>query len=468
MAAGAGLATMSSNEQTKMQQLVDAISKRFLKEDQKFANVKEILEAPLTSLKKVDQKTAKLLEEAAFINRIVDLIDLDPANPFQSLMQGRGDVEDPIKFSMLKENIINRLSEIISTELLRDIIVAARLISRAEKKQEFYIKAKKEQKIMFLGLDNAGKTAIINVLSGHINPSLLRRLKPTKKVARETITTKDFSIHVWDLGGQREYRQAYLQNQEAYEQFFLQTDMVVYVIDMQDMPRLPEALSYLNQLLDAFKYVGENPFFLFFLHKSDPDVMEAVEFQMNIESVKDGLLDIMKKYDYDYDAYPTSIYYMYSREAKFTGFIKGVLDEQKGIEEKKKDPVKAMGEILDTAMNLTVNLANTMEEQFSKMAGVIGQLEARIARIEQTLAGKYSDFAASMRTAPATAAAPVAAVPAGAAPSLPPGVNPPPPMAVAPQSLMSSAQVRPQHASIRGTMMDELKAIFAKKRMESA
>jgi len=48
---------------------------------------------------------------------------------------------------------------------------------------------------------------------------------------------------------------------------------------------------------------------------------------------------------------------MYSREAKFTGFIKGVLDEQKGIEEKKKDPVKAMGEILDTAMNLTVNLA---------------------------------------------------------------------------------------------------------------
>jgi hypothetical protein len=144
---------MSSNEPTKMKQLVDAISKRFLKEDQKFANVKEILEAPLTSLKKVDQKTAKLLEEAAFISRIVDLIDLDPSKPFESLMQGRGDVEDPIKFSMLKENIIKRLSDLISTELLRDIIVAARLISRAEKKQDFYIKEKKEQKIMFIGLD---------------------------------------------------------------------------------------------------------------------------------------------------------------------------------------------------------------------------------------------------------------------------------------------------------------------------
>ncbi|MBN2152604.1 MAG: 50S ribosome-binding GTPase [Candidatus Lokiarchaeota archaeon] len=459
---------MSSNEPTKMQQLVDAIGKRFLKEDQKFASVKEILEAPLTALKKVDQKTAKLLEEAAFVNRIVDLVDLDPTKPFESLMQGRGDVEDPIKFSMLKDNIINRLSEIISTELLRDIIVAARLISRAEKKQDFYIKAKKEQKIMFLGLDNAGKTAIINVLSGRINPSFLRRLKPTKKVARETITTKDFSIHIWDLGGQKEYRQSYLHNQEAYETFFLQTDMVVYVIDMQDMARLPESLAYLSQLLDAFKYVGENPFFLFFLHKSDPDIMEAVEFQMNIESVKDGLLDIMKKFDFDYDAYPTSIYYMYSREAKFTGFIKGVLDEQKDIEEKKKDPVKAMGEILDTAMNLTVNLANTMEEQFSKVAGVIGQLEARVARIEQALAGKYPELAAAPR--PALAAAPAAAAPAGAAmPPLPPGVNPPPPMAAAPaapQAVISSARVGPQHANIRSTMMDELKAIFAKKRLE--
>jgi len=73
-----------------------------------------------------------------------------------------------------------------------------------------------------------------------------------------------------------------------------------------------------------------------------------------------------------------------------------------------------------------------MEEQFSKMAaGVIGQLEARIARIEQTLAGKYSDFAASMRAGPATAAAPVAAVPAGAPPFAPPGREPPPPMAAA-------------------------------------
>nr|MDO8110803.1 ADP-ribosylation factor-like protein [Candidatus Sigynarchaeota archaeon] len=461
-----------SSEPKKMQQLMDAISKRFLKEGQKFSSVNEILEAPITALKKVNEKTAKLLEEAAFITKISDLIDLDPSKPFESLMQGRGDVEDPIKFSILKENIINRLTDIISVELMRDIIVASRLISRAEKKAEFYVKDKKEQKIMFLGLDNAGKTAIINVLSGRINPSFLRRLKPTKKVAREKIVTKDFEIHIWDLGGQKEYRDSYLEK-DNLELFFLQTDLVIYVIDMQDSARFPESFAYLNLLLDTFKYLGESPYFMFFLHKSDPDVIEDPMFQMNIESVKDGLLDLMKKHEFDYDAFPTSIYYMYSREAKFTGVIKNVLDEQQEIERSKKDPVKSMGEILDTSMNLTVNLANTMDEQFQKITGWISQIESRIARIEYLLQSKFPELAqaASM---PVAAVAQQAVTPRMSAKTsaLPPGVNPPPSMAAGapaqPQSLISSQQVKPQHQNIRTTMMDELKTIFAKKRLEGS
>lgn len=449
-----------SEPPTKMQQLVDAIAKRFLKEDQAFTSIQEILEAPITALKKVNDKVAKLLEEAAFITKISDLAELDPANPFESMMQGKGDVEDPIKFSMLKENIINRLTEIISIELMRDIIVAAHLISRAEKKQEFYLKPKKEQKIMFLGLDNAGKTAIINVLAGRINPSNIRRLKPTKKVQREKIVTKDFEIHVWDLGGQKEYRQNYLQK-ENLEMFFLQTDLLVYVIDMQDMGRLPESLAYLAQILDAFKYLGENPFVMIFLHKSDPDIIEDPMFQMNIESVKDGLLDLMKKFEFDYDAFPTSIFYMYSREAKLTNVIKGVLNEQKEMESTKKDPTKSLGEILDTTMNLTVNLSNVMEEQFTKMSTWINQIERRLAHIESTLQATYPELGVQNETELA------GATPSGINPT-PPGINPPPPMVESPQSVISSQQVQPLHENIRSTMMSELKQIFAKKRMETS
>ncbi|HME51544.1 MAG TPA: ADP-ribosylation factor-like protein [Candidatus Lokiarchaeia archaeon] len=446
----------------KMQLLVDAISKRFLKEDQAFNSVQEILEAPISALKKVNDKVAKLLEEAAFITKIEDLVEIDPANPFESMMQGKGDVEDPIKFSMLKDNIINRLTDIISIELMRDIIVAARLISRAEKKQSFYLKEKKEQKILFLGLDNAGKTAIINVLGGRINPSHIRKLKPTKKVQREKIVTKDFEIHVWDLGGQKEYRENYLQK-ENLEMFFLQTDLIVYVIDMQDMGRLPESLGYLEQILDAFKYLGENPFVMIFLHKSDPDIIEDPMFLMNIESVKDGLLDLMKKFEFDYDAFPTSIFYMYSREAKLTNVIKGVLNEQKETEGSKKESARSMSEILDTTMNLTVNLSNIMEEQFTKMTTWIGQIERRLSRIESTLQATYPELGVQkeMELGVGTPGAPAMA-------PLPPGINPPPPMAESPQSVISSQQVQPHHENIRSTMMSELKQIFAKKRMDSS
>lgn len=460
-----------SIDKDKGSQLVKAISERFLKEGKEFFSIADILEAPVSTLKKIDAKAAKLLEEGAFITKIGDLVELDPQKPFISMLQGRGETEDPIKFSMLKQTIIDRMGEVVTPDLMRDAIIAARLIARSEKKEEFYIKDKKEQKIMFLGLDNAGKTAIINVMSGRINPSSLRKLRPTKKVQREKIVTKDFQIYVWDMGGQEEYRDAYLKK-ENLEMFFLQVDMLVYVIDMQDMGRLPQSLAYLAQILDTLKYLGENPFVLIFLHKADPDIIDDPEFQMNIESVKDGLLDLMKKFQFDYDAYPTSIYYLYSREAKFTGFIKGVLDEQKESETSKKDPVKAMGEVLDTAMNLTVNLANTMQDEFERVRAYLIHLEQRIVQLEQAAhvqpaAGPAQAQAPSRPPVPATSpstaavAAPLAARP----PGMPAGINPPPGAGgeiVAP--VISSGQPAGQQAPIRATMMDELKAIFAKRR----
>ncbi len=454
---------MSSDDKGKA--LMDAVTKRFLKENKEFKTVNDILESNITCLKKVDDKSAKLLEEAAFITRVADLVDLDPGRPFESLMEGRGEVVDPIRFSIMKDTIISRLQGIVSEELMRDIIVAAKLISRAEKKQEFYIKEKAQQKILFLGLDNAGKTAIINVLSGKINPSFFARLKPTKRVQREQIVTKNFEIAIWDLGGQKEYRDSYLKK-ENLELFFLQTDMLVYVIDMQDLSRLKESMDYLTQILDTLKYLGEAPFILFFLHKSDPDIIEEPEFQINIETVKDTLIEVIGKYKFDYDAYPTSIYYLYSKEAKFTGFIKGVLDEQKESEKEKKDPVKVLGEVLDTAMALTVNLANTVQAEFEKVSMQLYQLESRIAAIESRLGGGAQVPLPAVSSAPSLVSQPVP----GIAAPVPQNLPPPPPLAGAQQGtaqpLISSKEVKPEHQNIRMTMMDELKTIFAKRRAQ--
>ncbi|MBD3188540.1 hypothetical protein GF325_17040, partial [Candidatus Bathyarchaeota archaeon] len=452
-----------SEEKSKEQQLVEAISGRFLKDGSNFSTLKEILDAPLVALKGMDAKNASLLEEAAFISKVQDLIELDPEKPFFSMMQGKGVIDDPIKFSMLKKNIIERLQDRISVALMRDMVIAARLISRAEKKREFYIKEKQEQKILFLGLDNAGKTAIINVLSGKINMSTFQKLKPTKRVQREKVVTKDLEIFIWDLGGQKEYRDTYLKR-ENLEMFFLQTDMIVYVIDMQDPVRFDESMEYLKDILHTLDYLNENPFILFFLHKSDPDIISNVDFQLNLETLKDKLLALIEPYDFDYDAYPTSIYNLYSKEAKFSKFIKGVLEDQKSekaISHAKKDPIKAMGEVLDTAMNLTVNLANTFQEEIQKVHAMFRNVEARLQALEAGTG--HPGIKPSGRTTPQQDVARPAKTQAEMA-GLPPGISPPPSISSTPSiaptggndqptSMISRGGKEGQHQNVRGTIM---------------
>ncbi|MHA1368697.1 MAG: ADP-ribosylation factor-like protein [Promethearchaeota archaeon] len=490
---------------TKESKLVDAISERLLKEDApKFASIKEILNAPVTILKKVDDRIAAVLEESAFITTVGELVSLDPANPFQSILEGSGETDDPIRFSLMKDTLLKKLENVVSEDLMRDIIIAAQLIHRAQKKQDFYIKKKREKKIMFLGLDNAGKTAIISVMSGKTNLAAISRLRPTKRVKREKITTKDFEIYIWDMGGQKEYRNTYL-DEKNLEMFFLRVDMIVYVIDMQDPARYDESLSYLKGILETLEYLKEDPYILFFLHKSDPDIINEPEFQINMAALKEKLGNLLKPYKFEYNAYPTSIHYLYSRgSGKFSKFIKDVLNEQKQEKIDKKDPIKAMGEILDTAMNLTINLANSVQEEFENVNNILYNVQQRLQRIEGIINTQVLHHPATSSPVLAREPKPIQSgssayrgqsieLPAGAVSDLahaagkinvPPTPRsnalqpekpvqqpvvafqfsppaPPPPL----PPIISSTRSNQQHQCLRTTIMDELKEIFAKKRL---
>nr|MDO8118876.1 hypothetical protein [Candidatus Sigynarchaeota archaeon] len=152
------------------------------------------------------------------------------------------------------------------------------------------------------------------------------------------------------------------------------------------------------------------------------------------------------------------------------GFIKGVLDEQKETEKEKKDPIKALGEVLDTAMSLTVNLANTVQAEFEKVAMQLYQLETRLVALETRLAGGTPVARPAAAGTPASIPQPITGIIApsqGAAPG-PSQLPPPPPSAKygPAQSLIASKEVKPEHQNIRTTMMDELKTIFAKRRAQ--
>jgi small GTP-binding protein len=57
-------------------------------------------------------------------------------------------------------------------------------------------------KILILGLDNAGKTTILQSLS----QEKVEVTEPTKGFNVKTVLHDDFKLNVWDLGGQDEIR----------------------------------------------------------------------------------------------------------------------------------------------------------------------------------------------------------------------------------------------------------------------
>ena len=101
------------------------------------------------------------------------------------------------------------------------------------------------QKILFTGLDGAGKSSIILALQREF--SRIAITKPTKGAQRRIFTLMGREISEWDLGGQKSYRISYLKNPSKY---FDDTEIAIYVIDILDVSRIPESLSYLIDVIN--------------------------------------------------------------------------------------------------------------------------------------------------------------------------------------------------------------------------
>jgi GTPase SAR1 family protein len=152
---------------------------------------------------------------------------------------------------------------------------------------QFLSKEKKEKKeeeperakILFTGLDGAGKTTIIYALQREFSKIAL--LKPTRGAQRRVFEFLGREISEWDLGGQLSYRIAYLKNPTKY---FDATEIAIYVIDIQNRARLPEAISYFKDVIEQFKKLAITPPIYIFFHKYDPALKRnALNEMKNLE-----------------------------------------------------------------------------------------------------------------------------------------------------------------------------------------
>ncbi|MBN2156335.1 MAG: 50S ribosome-binding GTPase [Candidatus Lokiarchaeota archaeon] len=360
--------------------LISHIISRFIKPELKytpeqFTSIKEILELPITALKNIDKIEAAQIHDIFRVNSIEELAELNPNNPIEHLLPSIEKGIDPKRYEKKVKIIKDQVKEgIPDLEKFRNHVAVAGMIKRSWSKRKTYTK-KRDTKVICVGLDNAGKTAILSGLGGKLGISELGKLKPTKRIERKRISTTNLDLFIWDFGGQEEYRKDYLAKPEAY---FVGTDLLIYVLDMQDPERYNESFEYLIEILEVIRLLGENVYILAFMHKADPDILLDPDFQLNSEYVADKLNYHLSNYDFEYDIYSTSIYNFFTSEPKFSRFIKDVLSDKESLNNPLIRKVEGMGDILDSTLNAVVTLANSLGEQISALNQRINDLETKL------------------------------------------------------------------------------------------
>jgi len=134
----------------------------------------------------------------------------------------------------------------------------------------------REMRILFLGLDNAGKTTTIKKFNGEPTDTI----SPTLGFSIYTLEYKDYRLNVWDVGGQKTIR-SYWRN------YFESTDGLVWVVDAADRPRLEDCKAELGKLLSEERLAGAT--LLILANKQDlPGAMSATEIRdfLNLESIR--------------------------------------------------------------------------------------------------------------------------------------------------------------------------------------
>lgn len=131
--------------------------------------------------------------------------------------------------------------------------------------------------IGFVGIDNAGKTTIIDIFTKH----KMTKTIPTVGVNLEQVTFSeiDFHLNILDMGGQKNFRLLWVD--------YLNTvDIVLYVIDASDHERLDEALKEFQNML-ILTEANDIPI-LVLINKIDlPDTLSALEIGQKLSKISE-------------------------------------------------------------------------------------------------------------------------------------------------------------------------------------
>ncbi|XP_054786360.1 ADP-ribosylation factor-like protein 8a isoform X1 [Prosopis cineraria] len=104
---------------------------------------------------------------------------------------------------------------------------------------KFNLFFKQEMELSLIGLQNAGKTSLVNAIAtGGYSEDMI----PTVGFNMRKVTKGNVTIKLWDLGGQPRFR-------SMWERYCRAVSVIVYVVDAADHENLPVSKGELHDLL---------------------------------------------------------------------------------------------------------------------------------------------------------------------------------------------------------------------------
>ncbi len=198
------------------------------------------------------------------------------------------------------------------------------LIQKVQNQPISPITKKRRIKILFTGLESTGKTSFILTIKRKF--SGLPTILPSTEPINEPLNFLGTTIMKWDIPGQKDLREAILENSELY---LFESDVIYYFIDVIN-PRIEESLEFLNKVMEKIHEYDSKIPIIFIITKVDEDVASTVEVKDAIAEIKEAHLKIVGEHPYKF--FNTSIFSIYSVLNAFSYGLRNLSPNREMIE----------------------------------------------------------------------------------------------------------------------------------------